>query len=42
MAVIDAVACTIGMPLWQVFGGVSNTVTTDITVQFPIDSLFFS
>jgi len=35
MAVIDAVATSIGTPLWRFFGGVSNTITTDITVQFP-------
>lgn len=34
MAVIDAVATSIGTPLWRFFGGVSNTITTDITVQF--------
>lgn len=34
MAVIDAVANSIGVPLWRLFGGVSNTITTDITVTF--------
>lgn len=34
MALIDAVAKSIGMPLWRVFGEVSDTITTDITVQF--------
>ena len=34
MAVIDAVASSIGVPLWRLFGGVSNTITTDITVTF--------
>ena len=34
MALIDAVGNSIGMPLWRLFGGVSNTVTTGITVQF--------
>jgi L-alanine-DL-glutamate epimerase-like enolase superfamily enzyme len=33
MAVIDAVATSIGVPLWRLFGGVSNTITTDITVR---------
>lgn len=32
MALLDAVAKSIGMPLWRLFGGVSNTVTTDITI----------
>lgn len=32
MAVIDAVANSIGVPLWRLFGGVSNTITTDITI----------
>ncbi|KAI7742439.1 hypothetical protein M8C21_001033 [Ambrosia artemisiifolia] len=32
MAVIDAVATSISTPLWRFFGGVSNTVTTDITI----------
>ncbi|XP_059453621.1 L-Ala-D/L-amino acid epimerase-like [Corylus avellana] len=32
MAVIDAVATSIGVPLWRLFGGVSNTITTDITI----------
>ncbi|CAL5445225.1 unnamed protein product [Camellia sinensis] len=32
MALIDAVANSIGIPLWRLFGGVSNTVTTDITI----------
>nr|XP_043609999.1 L-Ala-D/L-amino acid epimerase isoform X2 [Erigeron canadensis] len=32
MAVIDAVATSIGTPLWRFFGGVSNTITTDITI----------
>ncbi|KAG6625339.1 L-Ala-D/L-amino acid epimerase isoform X1 [Carya illinoinensis] len=32
MAVIDAVATSIGVPLWKLFGGVSNTITTDITI----------
>lgn len=34
MALIDAVANSIGIPLWRLFGGVTNTITTDITVQF--------
>ncbi|KAG9144408.1 hypothetical protein Leryth_017541 [Lithospermum erythrorhizon] len=32
MALIDAVANSIGVPLWRLFGGVSDTVTTDITI----------
>jgi L-alanine-DL-glutamate epimerase-like enolase superfamily enzyme len=32
MAVIDAVANSIRIPLWRLFGGASNSVTTDITV----------
>ncbi|XP_017239835.1 L-Ala-D/L-amino acid epimerase [Daucus carota subsp. sativus] len=32
MALIDAVANMIGVPLWRVFGGVSNTISTDITI----------
>uniref|UniRef100_A0A5B6YM84 Dipeptide epimerase n=2 Tax=Davidia involucrata TaxID=16924 RepID=A0A5B6YM84_DAVIN len=32
MALIDAVANSIGTPLWRLFGGVSNTITTDITI----------
>ncbi|KAI6683449.1 hypothetical protein NL676_029362 [Syzygium grande] len=32
MALIDAVANSIGTPLWKLFGGASNTLTTDITI----------
>ncbi|CAK9159600.1 unnamed protein product [Ilex paraguariensis] len=32
MALIDAVANSIGIPLWRLFGGVLNTITTDITI----------
>ncbi|KAM5570520.1 L-Ala-D/L-amino acid epimerase [Rosa sericea] len=32
MALIDAVATSIGVPLWRLFGGASNTITTDITI----------
>ncbi|XP_076911812.1 L-Ala-D/L-amino acid epimerase isoform X2 [Bidens hawaiensis] len=32
MAVIDAAATSIGTPLWRFFGGVSNIITTDITI----------
>ncbi|XP_039032099.1 L-Ala-D/L-amino acid epimerase-like isoform X2 [Hibiscus syriacus] len=32
MALIDAVAKSIGIPLWRLFGGASNTITTDITI----------
>lgn len=34
MAIIDAVANSIRVPLWRLFGGASNTITTDITVKF--------
>lgn len=33
MSLLDAVAKSIGIPLWRLFGGVSNTLTTDITVK---------
>lgn len=32
MALIDAAANSIGIPLWRLFGGVSNAITTDITI----------
>nr|GLL35355.1 L-Ala-D/L-amino acid epimerase-like [Ipomoea trifida] len=32
MALIDALANSIGIPLWRLFGGTSNTITTDITI----------
>ncbi|KAK8680092.1 hypothetical protein V6N13_109046 [Hibiscus sabdariffa] len=32
MALIDAAAKSIGVPLWRLFGGASNTITTDITI----------
>ncbi|KFK39165.1 hypothetical protein AALP_AA3G208700 [Arabis alpina] len=32
MAMIDAAAKSVGMPLWKLFGGASSTVTTDITI----------
>ncbi|KAK6261375.1 hypothetical protein QUC31_007191 [Theobroma cacao] len=32
MALVDAVAKSIGIPLWRLFGGASNTITTDITI----------
>ncbi|RLM93285.1 uncharacterized protein C2845_PM08G05770 [Panicum miliaceum] len=32
MALIDAVANSIRIPLWRLFGGASDTVTTDITI----------
>lgn len=34
MAMIDAAAKSVGVPLWKLFGGASNTITTDITVRF--------
>ncbi|KAF8103685.1 hypothetical protein N665_0186s0053 [Sinapis alba] len=32
MAMIDAAAKSVGVPLWKLFGGASNTITTDITI----------
>ncbi|CAJ2677694.1 unnamed protein product [Trifolium pratense] len=32
MALIDAVANSIRVPLWRLFGGASNTIVTDITI----------
>eukprot|EP00249_Psilotum_nudum_P009543 c22003_g1_i1 orf=224-1528(-) len=32
MAVVDAVCRSVGLPLWQFFGGCSNSITTDITI----------
>ncbi|KAL5571306.1 hypothetical protein UlMin_020903, partial [Ulmus minor] len=32
MALIDAVANSIDVPLWRLFGGVSNTLTTAVTI----------
>lgn len=32
MAVVDAVAHSVGLPLWQIFGGASDSITTDITI----------
>lgn len=34
MALIDAVANSINVPLWRLFGGVTSTLTTGITVEF--------
>ena len=34
MALIDAVANNIRVPLWRLFGGASNSITTDITVKY--------
>ena len=34
MALIDAVANSIGVPLWRLFGGFTNMITTDITVRY--------
>lgn len=42
MALIDAVTNSIGVPLWRLFGGVSNTLTTAITVKFLNDHYYFS
>lgn len=38
MALIDAVAKSIGIPLWRLFGGFSNSITTDITVYILLHS----
>ncbi|KAJ4843673.1 hypothetical protein Tsubulata_048725 [Turnera subulata] len=32
MALIDAVAKSVGVPLWRLFGGASDSLTTDITI----------
>ncbi|XP_059303394.1 L-Ala-D/L-amino acid epimerase isoform X1 [Lycium ferocissimum] len=32
MALIDAAANSTGIPLWRLFGGVSNSISTDITI----------
>lgn len=32
MAIVDALSRSIGLPLWQFFGGASNSVITDITI----------
>jgi len=32
MALIDAIPNSIRIPVWKLFGGASDTVTTDITV----------
>ncbi|CAN7047973.1 unnamed protein product [Brassica oleracea var. botrytis] len=32
MAMIDAAAKSVGVPLWKLFGGASNSITTDITI----------
>ncbi|WCJ21923.1 L-Ala-D/L-amino acid epimerase [Euphorbia peplus] len=32
MALIDAAANRVGIPLWRLFGGASNSITTDITI----------
>ncbi|CAA6661307.1 unnamed protein product [Spirodela intermedia] len=32
MALIDAIANSISVPLWRLFGGVSNSIRTDITI----------
>ncbi|KAG0606134.1 hypothetical protein M758_9G116700 [Ceratodon purpureus] len=32
MAILDALAHSVGMPLWWLFGGQGNTIVTDITI----------
>ncbi|KAF2558650.1 hypothetical protein F2Q68_00017387 [Brassica cretica] len=34
MAMIDAAAKSVGVPLWKLFGGASNSITTDITEHY--------
>lgn len=34
MALIDAVANSIDVPLWRLFGGVSKSLTTAVTVKY--------
>ncbi|CAF2057584.1 unnamed protein product [Brassica oleracea var. botrytis] len=34
MAMIDAAAKSVGVPMWKLFGGASNTITTNITIRF--------
>lgn len=41
MALIDAAAKSIDLPLWQLFGGAQNSITTDITVRFKASVAFF-
>lgn len=38
MAILDALAHSVGMPLWWLFGGQGNSVVTDITVRVSIDA----
>ncbi|KAF3524482.1 hypothetical protein F2Q69_00048360 [Brassica cretica] len=33
MAMIDAAAKSVGVPMWKLFGGASNTITTNITIR---------
>jgi L-alanine-DL-glutamate epimerase-like enolase superfamily enzyme len=37
MAILDALAQSVGMPLWWLFGGQGNTIVTDITVIMLIE-----
>lgn len=39
MAILDALAHSVGMPLWWLFGGQGNTIVTDITVRMLITSM---
>ena len=34
MILFNAIANSMGIPLWILFGGVSNSITTNITIQF--------
>ena len=34
MAMIDAAAKSVEVPLWKLFGGASKTITTNITIRF--------
>lgn len=33
MAIVDAVALSLDLPLWKFFGGAASCLTTDITVS---------
>ena len=41
MALIDAVANSIDVPLWRLFGGVSNTLSTAATVKSQIQAYIY-
>lgn len=35
MALIDAIANSIDVPLWRLFGGFSNSISSAVTVKSP-------